>query len=209
MANHVATRFSFDSISEAGVAKVKELFSRVRQEEGSYRHWVGDMWVDGEQGSPSYEDSETYDWTVENVGSKWCYFDEGRLEDLDIASDTINMVSAWSVPFSAIAWFVEQIAEVDPSVVLRVSYEDEMPNFIGVALYNRDGLYQEEEWDYEEIKEGLHNEYPEMVEHWDSEEEEGDEEYNDMFFENIWEYVNQLQMDTIESFVEDLENESN
>jgi PAS domain-containing protein len=185
MANNVNTLVYFQEISEEGKSRLAELCSRIRKEDG-YREWFADMFVDGQEGSPIYEQTETYDWMVENVGSKWAYVE-------DYEEEMLRVISAWSAPLNGIEWLSREIGKVDPNVIIHVQYEDEMPNFIGCAVYDRDGQYEMWEWEWEEIREIMHSEIPELLEHWDAEEEEGDEEYNDMLFDNIWEMVETLQ----------------
>ena len=184
MANNVNTYVSFENISDAGKAKLQELTSRIRTD-GTYR-WMGDMWVDGKEGSPTYEETEQYTWTTEFIGPKWNYLE-------DYGDDFLSIVSAWSWPEDGIRWIVEQIAEVDKEFRVRVSYEDEMPNFFGAALYEADGLVDYIEWDSDEIQEMLHDDHPDLVEHWNDEEEDGDEEYWDLRSEYIYEWMSDKQ----------------
>ena len=51
----------------------------------------GDMFVDGKEGSPTYEETNTRNWYNENVGAKWCY-----IEEYD--DDYLFGRSAWSAP---------------------------------------------------------------------------------------------------------------
>ena len=184
MANNVNTYVSFENISDAGKAKLQELTSRIRTER-TYR-WMGDMWVDGKEGSPTYEETEQYAWTTEFIGPKWNYLE-------DYGDDFLSITSAWSWPEDGIRWIVEQIAEVDKEFRVRVSYEDEMPNFFGAALYEADGLVDYIEWDSDEIQEMMHDDHPDLIEHWDEDEQDGDEEYWDLRNEYIYEWMSDKQ----------------
>lgn len=185
MANHVNTLVYFQEISDAGKARLAELYARIRKDDES-REWFGDMFVDGQEDSPTYEQTETYDWMINNVGSKWAYVE-------DCEEEMLRVLSAWSAPLDGIEWLSQEIGKVDPNVIIHVQYEDEMPNFVGCAVYDRDGQYEMWEWEWDELREILHCDVPELLEHWDAEEEEGDDEYNDMFSEHIWEKVEELQ----------------
>ena len=198
MANHVNTYVYFESISDAGKQKLEQLYTRIRKDT-SYS-WFGDMWVDGEEGSPSYEETEKYDWTTKVIGPKWSYLE-------DYGDDFMSLTSAWSAPLDGIDWVVQQIAEVDPNVIARVTYEDEFPNFFGAALYTADGQYDIEEWDDGELRTMLLEEHPEMAEHWDEDEEECDDEYWDMYQEHCWEKVNDVQNDAIVDMLKCIEDE--
>lgn len=187
MANNVTTNVEFIRINEAGKEKLQELYSHIKQN-GGYE-WFSNLWNMDE------EISSTYDWNVENVGSKWCYFDER-------GDDYFRVISAWSYPESGIRWLVEQIAEADPEVLVRVVYDDEMPNFFGAALYNADGIIDEREWDSEQIQSIMKER---MEEHQDL--TEGSDEYIDAYYYSLWEMVHETQEELIKEILDSL-NES-
>lgn len=188
MANHVNTYIQFEKLNEAGVAKLNDLYSRIRKDENT--EWFGDLW------GLDQEVSNQYNWMLENVGPKWCYFE-------DRGDDFINLTSAWSYPDQGILWLMEQLGEVDPNVLAYVTYEDEMPNFFGCYFYNKDGLYDGCEWDDEEIQEMMKEAVPELAE---LNEEEQSDEYWNLWSDNIWEVVSQKQYEVYQSIKEFLEN---
>ena len=75
MANHVHWHIEFRSINEEATKKFEEIQKRIRKVENN-QQWFGDIFVDGKEGSPTYEKSEEYEFTVENIGSKWCYIED-------------------------------------------------------------------------------------------------------------------------------------
>lgn len=189
MANHVNTYVQFENLSEAGAQRLQELYSRIKDS------WMGDLWVDGAEGSPTEEETQTYNWMVNNVGAKWAH-----IEDMDESGFLI--MSAWSVPISGIEWIFDRIAEVDKEFTATVTYEDEMPNFAGAAFYTAEGQFDMEEFSDDEIRYRMHQNYEGMAEHWNAEEEEGDDEYWEMFSDNVWDEVNQMQFEEITAFKE-------
>ncbi len=186
MANHVNTWVKFERLNDAGKAKLQELYSRVRTNDD--RPWFGDMW------GLEPEICETYDWNCENVGPKWCYF-----EDRD--EDCFQTTSAWVYPEQGITWLIEQLAEVDPDVLAYVTYEDEMPNFFGCWFVNKDGLYDGYEWDDEEIEQLMRQEHPSLLEL--DEEEQGDV-YWGIWNDNIWDLVAEKQYEVYQSIIMEL-----
>ena len=195
MANNVNTHVNFDRISDEGKAKLLELISRVRTD-GNYL-WLSDMWVDGKEGSPTYEQTEKYDWTTEFIGPKWNYIE-------DSGDDYISIVSAWGWPEKGIEWIMGEIGEVDPSVRALVSYEDEMPNFFGAAVFEADGLVDYIEWDSDEIQEMMHEEFPELLEMWDEDiNEPTDDEYWEIHNENIYEWMSDKQYEWTQACIND------
>lgn len=186
MANHVNTYVRFEKINEAGLAKLQELYSRIRSDGQNYE-WFSDMW------GLDKETTDKYDWNCDNVGPKWCYFEE-RGEDF------FQTTSAWSYPEKGIIWVVEQIAAVDPDVLAYVTYEDEMPNFFGCWFVNKDGLYDGYEWDDEELVEVIKESVIELADY-----EEDSEEYMELWNENIWEVVSEKQYEMYRSIKESID----
>jgi len=188
MANHVNTWVKFERLNDAGKAKLQELYSRVRSVD---RPWFSDMW------GLEPEVSDTYDWNCQNVGPKWCYFE-------DREEDCFQTTSAWSYPDQGLLWLMEQLGEVDPNVLAYVTYEDEMPNFFGCYFYNKDGLYDGCEWDDEDIEEMMKESVPELAE---LNEEEDSDQYWDLWSDNIWELVADKQYEVYQSLIMHLNEE--
>jgi len=84
---------------------------------------------------------DAYTWHCEEVGAKWC-----NIEDYD--DDFINGYSAWSPPVPMLGHLAKYI-DTD----LRMTYEDEFRNFIGVAWADNEGLTSYEEIDGEDLME--------------------------------------------------------
>lgn len=175
MANHVNTYVHFESINAAAAAKLEELYSRIRNEGNN--KWFSDMWgID-----PVISDE--YQWNIDNVGSKWCYVD-------DVGEDFIHLVSAWSYPEEGIIWLVQELAKVDPNVIAYVTYEDEMPNFFGCWMLDKDGVIDGQDWDEEEIDNLMKQAVPELA---NINEEEDSERYWEVWGDNIWNVVGDAQ----------------
>lgn len=192
MANYVSWYLNFIEISEEATKKLKEIQSRVRTpEEGRYHRWFGDFWVDGEEGSPSYEETEMYDWTLDNIGPKWCY-----IEEMD--ENSISGQSAWSPPIEGVEWLLEQLG--DENLVCSFSYDDEMPNFFGARVYKGFELISDEEWSYSDLIESVINEYnDELGGKYDHEENEWlDEDSEEIFMQYMYESLANLQDEEIE-----------
>ena len=191
MANHVSTHVRFEKINEAGLAKLQELYSRIRVEGSTYEsyEWFSDMW------GLDKEVTDKYDWNCDNVGPKWCHFE-------DRGEDYFNTISAWSFPQPGLEWLFEQIAQVDPEFVASVFYEDEMPNFFGVYVYNKDGMIDGCEWGEDnEIQELMEEAVPSLRE---LDHEEQSEVYGELWSENIWEMVHDKQSQVYNYIMESL-----
>lgn len=192
MANYVSWRLHFIKISEEATKKLKEIQSRVRPiDENNYHRWFGDLWVDGKEGSPSYEETEKYDWTLDNIGPKWCYIEE-------MEEDVISGQSAWSPPIEGIEWLLEQLG--DENLVSSFTYEDEMPNFIGARVYKGSELVSEEEWNYESLIEFTISEYyADLGGKYNFEENEWlDDESEEFFMDYMYESIAILQDEEIQ-----------
>lgn len=202
MANHVTTNIVFTTISEEGKARLQELYRRLDgwENENVYSYNAVDLLGVPETDELDEEGNRTgpntYSWNIEHVGAKWC-----NVEDAE--ENYLRLLSAWSMPVVLVEYIIDQIAEVDESVVADVYYEDEMPNFIGAAMYTADGEWSSEEYSDEELRNHLHRLIPEMAELWDEEQEEAkDEKYWDLFSDHAWETVEQILNDTIKEFHE-------
>jgi hypothetical protein len=212
MANHVNTNVEFHRISTEGKTRFEEIVSRVRKPDGTQTYeWFSDIWVDGKDGSPTYDETMKYVWTNEHVGPKWCYFDE-------IGDEYFQLTSAWSYPEAGLTWLVEQIAEVDPSVIMTATFEDEGANFYGSSVFDKDGLYESTVIDHDEMIDDMHSSIPELLalydedaedEEVDEATEEGDQsdEYNDMKNELMWEHIANDQSETISNIVDSITEE--
>ena len=69
MPNHVNTHVRFEKLSDAGKAKLQELYSRIRAKENEYE-WFSDIF------GLDKEITDLREWNLENVGPKWCYFED-------------------------------------------------------------------------------------------------------------------------------------
>lgn len=179
MANHVSSVLNFKTISEAGTARLKEIIDLMNSRDNdSYESHLGYAFV---------EDLDTIDrnWMCENVGAKWAYMN-------DHDDDSIYMYSAWSPVVEFVEWVVSEVTKVDEEAVAVYTYEDEMPNFIGVQVYNKDGLYDAEELDSEEILENLFEIVDELKEEYSEDEGFTDKGY-DLLHDVQWEFVTDWQ----------------
>lgn len=179
MANHVSSVLSFKTISEAGTARLKEIIDLLNsRDEDEYESHLGYAFV---------EDLDTIDrqWMCEKVGAKWAYMN-------DHDDDYIAMYSAWSPVEEFVGWVVSEVTKVDEEAVAVYTYEDEMPNFIGVQVYNKEGLYDAEELDSEELLENLFQIDSELKEEYSEDEGFTDKGY-DILSEIQWDYISDWQ----------------
>lgn len=193
MANYVNFTVNFDQINEAATAKLKELYARIRNEEGSHA-WFSDMFVEGDL---TYEDTGKYEWTTANIGPKWCY-----LEEFD--EDSMHGTSAWCYPEEGIFKLLEILEETDPDIITSVTYEDENPNFVGCSILEGSIQIDCLEYDYEEIIEVVIGDSEILNEDsWNSDDEEWvDDEAEDVFQEELWEAIHIRMMEVITPTVE-------
>ena len=80
--------------------------------------------------NPKFDDeghlTDSWNWYVSNVGAKWCCVEECELGYL-------NGYSAWSAPIDmcqAIAHYIQDT--YDESVYIKMTFEDEFRNFVGI-----------------------------------------------------------------------------
>ena len=191
MANHVNTYVRFEKINEAGKAKLQELYSRIRTTDNTYE-WFSDIF------GLDKEVTDLYEWNLQNIGPKWCYFE-------DRGEDYFATTSAWSFPQPGIEWLLEQIGQVDSDFIASVTYEDEMPNFFGVYVYNKEGVVDGCEWGEDnEIEEMMKEAVPSLRE---LDQEEQSEVYGELWSENIWDLVHDKQSQVYNDIMEYLKEQ--
>ena len=114
----------------------------------------------------------------------------------------MNVCSAWGpiVPFAE--HVAEVIGKVDPSIRIALTYEDEFPNFVGVATFTSEGLDTNTDWEWDEIRDRMIRDYQELRDLWDEEEEDWiedkEDEANDIMSEIQWETIHDMQYEGIE-----------
>ena len=129
-------------------------------------------------------ESPDYAWYHDHVGPKWCYF-----EDYDL--DRLHCVSAWGWPDQGYHWLIGELRKEDPFLLAECTYEDEGPNFYGVAGWGPAGF---EDY-YTDMDEGVEwwkksKEFEFMQPHLE-ENEDGDRP--DEFYELMWEAIGEHQ----------------
>ena len=189
MANHVSSYLKVDMISPEG-QKVWDEFvvgrldaARSREESEYAEVHLGNFFVDN--------DSDiNWDLMQEKVGAKWAY-----ATDWDECG--IAMYSAWSPVGEFAREVVEEIAKVDPEVSLVLTYEDEFPNFIGVAEYTEHGETDDNCIEWDEFLQWMIGRNDDLKELWDEDaedwKEDKEEEANDILCDIQWEEIHEWQ----------------
>ena len=189
MANHVSAYLSVVSISAEGqkvwdkfvTGKLDELR---KKEESDYAevHLMNFIWDNDDD----YDRNEM----CERIGAKWAYATDW--DECGVAT-----YSAWSPVGPWAEMIAEEIGKVDPTVQLKLTYEDEFPNFIGVATYNKDGNEDDEYIEWDEFLQWMLSRNEELHEMWDEDSEdwkEGMEEAGvDLLSEIQWEEIHEWQ----------------
>ena len=186
MANHVSSYLKVDKISPAG-QKVWDEFvvGRLDAAQARDEHEVhlGNFFVEN-------DDDINWDLMQERVGAKWAYATDW--DDCGIA-----MYSAWSPVGEFAREVVEEIAKVDPEVRLYLVYEDEFPNFIGVAEYTENGEVDDHCIEWDEFLQWIIGRNDELKEMWeeDSEDWKEDKENDaiDLLSEIQWDEIVEWQ----------------
>ena len=186
MPNHVTTNVRFEGLNETAKARLQKLYSNVRKDQDYL--WFSDMFVSKET---PYEMLERRDWNIDNTGAKWNYF-----EDMD--NDQFQITSAWDSPSEGIKKVIDELAEVCNDFLTISTYEDEVPNFIGIQIWKGNEFIEDEMISWDAIVEHAQDKFPELDDQWD--EEEGDwktEKAQDFWQDVQWEFYYDL-LDEIE-----------
>ena len=192
MANHVYFNVTVDGNSECmkGFSSAMEMTSVERKHWNSEETYITRELLDidklkfmpeGTYDKDGYlEDSWNY--YVNNVGAKWCNVEE-------VEEDSFSGYSAWSAPTQFVVYLHEYLYDHhDKNHSIKMTYEDEFRNFIGVAHFH-DANYDWEEIDSAELMEELRKVFGDVVDNedfWDGEYEQGDpsEEMDNI----VWEW---------------------
>ena len=191
MANHVHFAVAFHQINDEARIKLKSMFERVRED--SPHDWFSDIFVEGDL---TYEETEKYEWTTANIGPKWCYFEDYSAEKGDVY---FTGESAWSAPTEGLQKLLGILVEYDPKIITSICYEDEGPNFFGVEIYDGEEMYDGSEYSYEETIDLVIKDSERLTEDsYNTETEEWiDEEAEDVFHEEMWETISNVQYSLI------------
>ena len=194
MANNVNNYLRVECISPEGQKVWDSFVERIDalHEDGSNGHLTGLFYKADEDGYWIVPEGRH---ASEAVGAKWAF-----AQDLD--TDFMNIESAWSPVLPLAEHIAREIGKVDPDVQLVLTYEDEMPNFVGTATLNAEGIDTDNDIGWDEIKELVIDQHEEIAERWDAEEgdwhEGQEEEGEEMMHEVLWETTSDWQCDNTE-----------
>jgi len=178
MANHVASSLNFIRMNQKAKEKLAMIlkWNEMQSGNGSLEQFHDIM-----EHAPAEPD---YAWYHDHVGPKWCHF-----EDYDL--DRLHCVSAWGWPDKGYHWLIGELRQDDPYLLASCNYEDEGPNFYGMAGWGPAGF------------EDYYIDTDEGVEFWKKDkrfefiqpylEEDEDDERPDEFYEQMWEAIGEHQ----------------
>ena len=190
MANNVNFVISFDKINNKAKELLNSLYDRIRTD--GEHSWFFDIFVDGK--ILTYEAASQYSWSNQNIGPKWCY-----LEEWD--DERIVGTSAWSAPDIGLKKLLGILEKEDPNIVTSISYEDEVPDFVGAQLYLGKNLINSKHLEDDDIRKAVIEKLDNLsFEDWDEEEFNWKtSEKEDLFQDNVWEITSNIQVDFIDS----------
>lgn len=205
MANHVHFAVAFHQINDEARIKLKSMFERIRED--SPHAWFSDIFVEGDL---TYEETEKYEWTTANIGPKWCYFEDRVTDENDVY---FTGESAWSAPTEGLQKLLGILVEYDPKIITSICYEDEGPNFFGVEIYDGEEMYDGCEYSYEAIIKLVIEDSEQLTEDsYNTETEEWvDDEAEDIFNEEMWETISNVQYSLIgecEELIKESQNDA-
>ena len=184
MANHVSGYLSVRTISEEGQKVWDKIISdlEAKKDESDYEIHLGHYIFE------NFDDDWDFNRMCDEIGAKWAYA-------TDWDESGLSMYSAWSPCGEFASSVAQRIGEVDPSVQLVLTYEDEFPNYVGVCTYNKDGMVEDNCLESDELLEIVKEQQPELRELWDEEKEEWTDEEKawDLIYDVQWDIINEWQ----------------
>jgi hypothetical protein len=184
MANHVSGYISLENASEAA-QKVWDEFvlGTIEKHKDQYETHLGNFLFEE-------KDGEFIDWDFnkmcDEIGAKWAY-----ANDADECG--LSFYSAWSPVGGFCELIASKIAEVCEDFRLVMTYEDEFPNFVGVAVYDHTGLDEDYYLESDELMQMILEEDAELNELYDH--DEGD--WKEGKEEEAWEILSEIQHDFV------------
>ena len=138
MANNVHFNISIETNSEDKLKEVLD-FAETDNGEMKWKTWEAHLFPIYPE---PYTDEGWYAWGCDNMGAKWVCIEEADTNE-------ISGYSAWSPPVPMINHLAKFLGN---GTSIKMTYEDEFRNFIGVAeaAYHDDTLHE----DYEELDSG-------------------------------------------------------
>lgn len=196
MANHVTGYLSILQVSEEGQKVWDKIVSDLEgnRREGDYEVHLGFFIADSvtDDGDILMANGEqlTMNDMIEEIGAKWAY-----MSDADEYG--MSMYSAWSPCLDFVDKVATMIGKVDPDVQITLTYEDEMPNFVGVATFTAKGMNVDNVLDHDEIMAVMKIHEPRLQELWDEDEDDwtDEEEAYDLISDIQWDIINEWQSD--------------
>ena len=194
MANHVDAYLSVQSISEAGQKVWDEyVVGTLDQHKGEWETHLGHFIFDADDEG----EFTNWDFTVmcEEIGAKWAY-----ARDWDESG--VSVYSAWSPVLEWANMVAQKIGEVDPNVALVLTYEDEFPNFVGVATFTAEGMDTDNCIEWDDLLQLIMDDNPELREMYDEDEgtwkEDKEDEAHDILMDVQWDKIHEWQADNTE-----------
>ena len=189
MANHVSGYLSIRTISDEGQLVWEQICNELqaKKNDGEYEIHLGHYIFE------DFDNDWDFNRMCDEIGAKWAY-----ATDMDECG--MAMYSAWSPCGEFVESVAKRIGEVDSSIAIVLTYEDEFPNFVGVATYTKDGLDTDNVLESDELLEIMKEREPELVALWDEENEEWKDE------DKAWELIYEIQWDIIQDWQSDNED---
>ena len=189
MSNHVSGYFRHKGLNPTAQKVWHEyVVEKLNKHEDRHEVHLGHYLFEEKEG-------EFVDWDYnkmcEEIGAKWAYAN-------DWDEDFVSVYSAWSPVIEWCEMVARVVGAADSEAEFILTYEDEMPNFVGVASFTKHGLDDQSEIDHDEIREKCINDYSELAEFWDEDEEDWKEGTEDEANELMWE----VQHDVIHEWQE-------
>jgi hypothetical protein len=192
MANHVMSNITVRNPTSDVVEFISSLFTK---EEGGYNYDI-----DLNKLYENTEGSDTRQWYIDNIGAKWMTID-------DVGGDYFNTVTAWSAPIDFFEVLCLKLQSIQPDVQVSMTYEDEMPNFIGVSVFDGDmDEFDNTELDSEDYSDVLGVSYPDEEEIAEDRGLDLENDYDEIdeiryeLQEEFWEKLHEFQNDFVTDF---------
>ena len=171
MANHVGGSLRHEGLSEEGQKVWDEYVVKFLEDNktpNDYEVHLGHYLFKCDKTTGEFTDWD-FNKMCEEIGAKWAYA-------TDWDEMYVSVYSAWSPVLEWVEKVAIKVGEADPNAQFIFTYEDEFPNFIGVATFDKEGMDTDNVLEVDDLHHICRDLYEDLNALWDPETEEWTDE---------------------------------
>ena len=136
-------------------------------------------------------DRSDIEWSYENIGGKWIHATK------DGWDGELVFITGWQPAFAFQNHLLKCAATIDPKVVVRLDYDDEMPNFVGaryVLLDKGEVIEFHNEFDTSEYMVVMEDDVESTKEEF---RDQGEDDSKVIWWEDLWDFLYEQKLKSL------------